>query len=67
MWGDEPRLTIFHHLDQWWVYYKVNDLDIGRDEYIFDTLDEMINWVENMYPQLEEERIERDEQNKQAT
>lgn len=67
MWGTEPRLVIQHHLDQWYVYHKINEGPYGTDEYIFDTLDEMINFVENMYPQLEEERIERDEQNKQAT
>ena len=49
------------------MYHKINEGPYGTDEYIFDTLDEMINFVENMYPQLEEERIERDEQNKQAT
>ena len=67
MWGTEPRLVIQHHLDRWYVYHKINEGPLGTDEYIFDTLDEMINFVENMYPQLEEERIERDEQNKQAT
>ena len=48
MWGTEPRLFIHHHLDQWYVYHKINEGPYGTDEYIFDTLDEMINFVENM-------------------
>ena len=56
-WGTDPRLIIYHHLDQWWVYYRVNEGTLGTDEYIFDTFEDVSRWVENIYPELEEERV----------
>ena len=67
MWGTEPRLVIQHHLDRWYVYHKINEGTLGTDEYIFDTFEDVMKWVIIRYPQLEEERIERYEQNKKAT
>lgn len=57
--GTDPRLIIYHHLDQWWVYYKVNEGTLSIDEYIFDTFEDVSRWVENIYPELEEERVRR--------
>ena len=60
-WGTDPRLIIYHHQERWWVYYRVNEGELGTNEYIFDTFEEVIQWVEKVYPQLEKERRESNE------
>lgn len=53
---DYARLRIEHHPDnRWYVYYVVNRRDLGTDEYIFDTFDEVSRWVENRYWEMESE------------
>lgn len=53
---NKPRLIIQHHSNQWWVYYKVNEGDLGTDEYIFDTFEDVENWVKFRYWELEAKR-----------
>ena len=58
-WGTDPALIIYHHLDQWWVYWNRHapaKVAYGTDEYVFDTFEDVIKWVENVYPELQEER-----------
>ena len=58
----EPRLIIQHHSNRWWVYHKVNNGDLGTDEYIFDTFEDVSKWVENRYWE-----IKADAEKKEAT
>ena len=63
-WGTDPKLIIYHHQERWWVYYRVNEGTLGTNEYIFDTFEEVIQWVEKVYPlfvnpKLKEERTEK--------
>tara|TARA_R100001163_G_scaffold15072_1_gene13630 strand:- start:8707 stop:8883 length:177 start_codon:yes stop_codon:yes gene_type:complete len=51
--SNKPRLIIQHHSDQWWVYHKVDEGDFGTDEYIFDTFEDVHNWVAIRYRELE--------------
>ena len=61
-WGTEPRLIIYHHLDRWWVYYKVNEGELGTNEYVFDTFEDVIRWTESVYWELEAERISKEDE-----
>ena len=61
-WGTDPRLIIYHHREEWFVYWNRHAPDTvayGTDEYIFDTFEEVNQWVEKVYPQLEKERKEK--------
>lgn len=52
----DARLRILHHPDgRWYVYYVVNRRDLGTNEYIFDTFEEVSRWVENRYWEMESE------------
>ena len=57
----KPRLIIQHHSNRWWVYFKVNNGDLGTDEYIFDTFEDVSKWVENRYWELKADAEEKEE------
>ena len=42
---NKKKLQIFHMNGEWFVY----DIDDDHHEYIFDTFDDVIRWVKNVY------------------